>query len=254
MFLIALCDDEARELNKVEGMLASYSRQHEECRFSIQKFLDADGLLSKVKESAYAPDILFMDIYMPGKLGIAAAREIRKMGNRCRIIFLTTSTEHALDAFRVEAEQYLVKPVREDELFPVLGRLLEEVGKERKKYLPLQSGNKVYRIALHDIVFCEAQKKCQCIYMADGTQHLFRMTMAKIYEMVSAYSEFAKVGISYIVNLEHIDSLSARELQMDNGVKIYLPRGSYQPLKERYFDYYCEDDLGGGNWGPYHCI
>lgn len=55
--------------------------------------------------------------------------------------------------------------------------------------------------------------------------------MAKVYEMLSGYKEFVKAGISYIVNLEHIESLNAQELQMDNGRTVYLPRGSYQSLK-----------------------
>ena len=66
--------------------------------------------------------------------------------------------------------------------------------------------------------------------------------MAKVYEMLSDYKEFVKAGISYIVNLEHIESLNAQELQMDNGRTVYLPRGSYQLLKEQYFSYYCGED------------
>lgn len=70
------------------------------------------------------------------------------------------------------------------------------------------------------------------------------MTMSEIYEMLSRYPEFVRVGIAYIVNLEHVDNLNAREVQMDNGKKIYLPRGSYQPLRERYFGYYCGEEQG----------
>ena len=60
--------------------------------------------------------------------------------------------------------------------------------------------------------------------------------------MLSVYPEFAKAGISYIVNLEHVDSINTHELLLDNGEKIYLPRGSYQPLREKYFRYYCEEE------------
>lgn len=166
------------------------------------------------------------------------------MGNECRIVFLTTSKEYALEAFRVDATQYLVKPVSKEELFSVLDKLLGSLLEEQKKYLLLRIDNKNRRIAMKDIVYCEAQKKCQCIYLSDGTQLLLRLTMAKIYEMLSDYKEFVKAGISYIVNLEHIESLNAQELQMDNGRTVYLPRGSYQLLKEQYFNYYCGDDEG----------
>ena len=105
----------------------------------------------------------------------------------------------------------------------------------------LRIDNKIHRIEVHDIVFCEAQKKRQCIWMADGSQYLIRMTMAKIYEKLSDFPEFVRVGVSYAVNLEHVESLNARELNMDNGKRIYLPRGSYASLRESYFGFYCEE-------------
>lgn len=244
MYHIALCDDEEAELDKTENMMKAYQEQNRGCSFSIERFNSADDLLWKVKENEYMPDLLLMDIYMPRKLGIEAAKELREMGNECRIVFLTTSKEYALEAFRVDATQYLVKPVSKEELFSVLDKLLGSLLEEQKKYLLLRIDNRNRRIAMKDIVYCEAQKKCQCIYLSDGTQLLLRLTMAKIYEMLSDYKEFVKAGISYIVNLEHIESLNAQELQMDNGRTVYLPRGSYQLLKEQYFNYYCGDDEG----------
>lgn len=66
--------------------------------------------------------------------------------------------------------------------------------------------------------------------------------MAKIYEMICDFQEFVKVGASYIINLEHVDSLNAQETKMDNGKKIYPPRGAYRLLWEQYFDYYCGEE------------
>ena len=87
----------------------------------------ADELLYMVKEENYMPDMILMDIYMPEKMGIDVAKELRGIGNEAKIIFLTTSREHALDAFGVGAVQYLVKPVWEKELFPVLDRFLKDI-------------------------------------------------------------------------------------------------------------------------------
>lgn len=242
MYQIALCDDETAELNKTENIIKSYRERHTDCNFAIERFTDAEELLGKIREKQYLPDIVFMDIYMPEKTGMEAAREIRRLQKECRIIFLTTSKEHALEAFRVDASQYLVKPISENEMFLLLEKVLKDLDRAQNKYLLLRIDNKDCRIALQDIVFCEAQKKRQCIYLADGTQLLPGMTMTKLYEMLSPYKVFAKVGISYIVNMEHIVSLSAHELQMDNKRTIYPPRGAYQPLRERYFSYYCEED------------
>lgn len=242
MYIIALCDDEAEDLIKTEQMLSVYEEKHPEAEFLIECFKNADELLHMIKEKNYMPDLIFMDIYMPGKMGIDAARELRHMGNEGRIIFLTTSREHALEAYGVDAAQYLVKPIIEKRLFSILDRFMKDVEGERRKYLLLRIEGRISRVALKDIVYCEAQGKTQCLYLADGTQCLLRLTMTETYEMIAKYQEFVRVGVAYIVNLEHVESLNARELQMDNGKKIYLPRGSYRPLRERYFEFYCEEE------------
>ena len=116
MYLIALCDDEADAIQKTEDMLRNYQRKHKWLDFAIERFGNADMLLYKVKEGNYMPDLILMDIYMPDKLGIEVAGELRSIGNESKIIFLTASREHALDAFGVGAVQYLVKPVHEEDL------------------------------------------------------------------------------------------------------------------------------------------
>lgn len=242
MYLIALCDDETAELDKTEGMLRRYGERHLGAEFSIERFERADELLDRVREQKYSPDMILMDIYMPEKLGMEAAHELRSMGNNGRIIFLTTSREHALDAFDVEASQYLVKPVSDETLFPVLDKIFDDMEAARRKYLLLRIEGRIQRVAVDEIVYCEAEGKTQVLYLSNGGYYELRRTMAEIYEMLACYQEFARVGVAYIVNMDHVENLNAQEVQMDNGKKIYLPRGSYQPLRERYFGYYCEEN------------
>ncbi len=238
MYHIALCDDDTEELDRMESILRLYLKQHEECDFSIERFNDAEELLWMVREKGYSSNLLFIDIYMPGLLGIDAAKELREMGSVCQIVFLTTSKEFALEAFSVDALQYLVKPFSEEDIFRILDRFRQEIIEEERKYLMLKVDGTIRKIALRNIVYCEAQKKHQYIYMIDGTQLLLSMSMAKLSEMLSDYREFVKVGVSYIVNLEHIVGLSAKELQMESERKLYLPRGAHAKLREQYFDYY----------------
>lgn len=241
MYRIALCDDETMELDKVENLLEVYGKKNSSCFFEVKRFESAEELLMEVEEGKYEPDLVLLDIYMKGKLGTEAAKQLRVRGMKCLVVFLTVSREHALDAFGVDAAQYLLKPVTEGTLFPVLDKVFGEMAEAQKKYLLLEGNGKVYRVALRDIVYCEAQRKMQCIYMANGASLMLRMTMTKIYEKLSLYSEFVKVGVAYIVNLEHIENMNTQELQMDNGDKIYLPRGAHRILRGQYFDYYCEE-------------
>ncbi len=239
MYLIALCDDETEQLHITERMLTKYLDSHPKTDFRVDSFENADALLKLIGEGAYFPDLILMDIYMPDKLGIEAVRELRHMGNRCRIVFLTTSRQHALDAFEVEAAQYMLKPLAEEKLFPLLDRLLAEMQEERKRYVLLRIDNTVQRVAVDHIIYCEAQGKFQYLHFSDGSQCMLRVTMAKLVEMLNPYDEFVRVGAAFLINMEHIECISRQEIRMDTGKKIYPPRNAYQSVRDRYFAYYC---------------
>ena len=243
IYQVAVCDDEAKQMEQEENMLKEYARQRPDCEFKIECFRSVDRLIRKMAEQEYAPELVLLDIYMPEKTGIAAAQEIRKMGCDCRIILITTSKEHALEAFGVGASQYLIKPLTEEVLFLVLDRIRQDMKEKKRKYLLLRIEGNISRIPLHDILYCEAQGKRQHLYLEDGTKLTLRTTMTEISQRLSDYSEFVKVGAAYLVNLEHVKSLNAKELCLDNGKRLYLPRGAYQQLREKYFQYYCEEEM-----------
>lgn len=238
MYQIALCDDEQAELDKIERMLRAYNELSEDRESEIRQFVDSSGLLCAMREGLYQPDLVFMDIYMPGESGIETAEKLRQMGYKCHIIFLTTSRQHALEAFGVEAFSYLVKPLVPEQLYHVLDKAWQKLGEEQMQYLSVQEENHTRRILLSDILYCEAQRKKQRIYLKEGDSVCMNLTLARLCEMLSPYREFTRLGASYIVNLAHIERMNTQMLQLDNGETIYLPRGSYKALREKYFDYY----------------
>ncbi len=248
MYLIALCDDQSAESEKIEKLLSDYEKKHSGLDLITRRFENADDLLYLIQEENYMPDLIFMDIYMPDQKGasypsgIEAAKKLRSMDYRGMLIFLTTSKEFALEAFDVDALQYIVKPVSEDKLFLALDRLLKDIEEKREKYILLRTEGRLVRVSLDDIVCCEAQGKTQWLYLINGTRYLLRMTMTKIYELLSHYPEFVRLGAAFIVNLGYIGSLNAKELYMEDGMKIFLPRGTYKDLREQYFRYYCEQE------------
>ena len=75
-----------------------------------------------------------------------------------------------------------------------LDRVLQDAEAGRRKYILLRICGRIRRIALSDIVYCEAQGKTQCIHLADDTQCLLRITMAELDGMLSCYQEFARAG------------------------------------------------------------
>lgn len=195
------------------------------------------ALYEQIKAGSHF-DLLVLDIYMPDKTGIEAARELRKGGYECPIIFLTTSREHAVDAFEVDAAQYLIKPVDQTRFFTVLNKVVERIAGDRRGYLALRAGGEVRRIAIRSIVYIESQNQYQQLNLANSEGLQVRMTLAELYDAVCEFPDLVRVGSSYIVNLGYVDSLNAKVMKLTTGKEIWLPRGSYSSLKERYFAFY----------------
>lgn len=237
MYQIALCDDETTEFHTMEQMLRSYLGHSAKNALSVRPFESAEALLLAIEQESYAPDLIFLDIYMPTLSGLEAAKKLEELDLPCLIIFLTSSKDHALEAFDLNVFHYLVKPVSEEALFSALDRALARSKKNMARYLLFQTENQIQRIMVDDIVYCEALRKRQCVYLKNGEQIILHMSMIRLYEMLAVHQEFIKVGISYIISLKHIERLGTQALQLDNGKEIYLPRGSYKPLSDWYFNH-----------------
>ncbi|MCM1268377.1 MAG: LytTR family DNA-binding domain-containing protein [Bacteroidales bacterium] len=239
----ALCDDERAELEKTERLLNAYQKSHPDADFLIRRFESAEELLFLVEGKSYAPDLIFMDIFMPDGAGgqscegMEAARKLRDLGSKAKLLFLTTSGEYALEAFGVDAWQYLLKPLTEERLFTAMDKFLEDA--ERKKCVVLKIDGRMEKIPVSDIVYIEAQRKTQCLYLTGGAKRILRATMTELFALLSAYPEFVRIGAGFIVNLEYVDSLTAREICLHNGKSIFMPRGAYKEIREAYLQYYC---------------
>ena len=105
---IAVLDDEKSYLDSVLALLEEYESERNE-HFATERFINPSDFLDKL-ESGAVYDIYLLDIYMPGITGMSIATELRSRGVKSPIIFLTSSTDHALQAFGVDATHYLLKP------------------------------------------------------------------------------------------------------------------------------------------------
>ena len=108
--LCMICDDEKSELERIQKIVSDYAEEHPELFLTIQCFSNPFDMLGEMDRSG-APDIALLDICMPGVLGTEVAREIQSRSEDATdIIFLTTSTEFAVEAFALHVNDYLTKP------------------------------------------------------------------------------------------------------------------------------------------------
>ena len=167
------------------------------------------------------PDLLFLDIQMPGKNGIEAARDILRLENPPTIIFQTAYDEFALQAFEVQALDYLVKPVSQERLHKTLMRVrtrqasvedlerlisrLNTPVQTEHKPLPLYAGETIVPLRQKDIIFAEARGKDVRIVSNRG-EFFYHGTFWQIEEQLT-HPDFLHCHRSYIVNVSMVERI-----------------------------------------------
>jgi DNA-binding LytR/AlgR family response regulator len=233
---IAVCDDEELYLDKTCAMLEQYAAVHD-LQLVTESFLGSSDLLDRV-ENGELHDIYLLDIYMPGVSGMSVATELRSKGVQSPIIFLTSSTEHAVEAFGVDATHYLLKPYTDQNFFSAMDKAMQSISVRKNESIVLKVGGEYRNISIDHILYCEADNNYQRLWLKDGSQLPVRMTASELYDMLSGFDRFHRCGRAYILNLDHIQKVSPNYAVLKNGIQLPVPRTAAAPLRAAFFDHF----------------
>ena len=233
---IAICDDEKMFSDSAEGMLKLYMEE-KAMPFQADVFNIPSELLD-MTEKGTIYDIYLLDIYMPGVTGMSIATELRSRGVKSPIIFLTSSTDHALEAFGVDATHYLLKPYTKDSFYVGMDKAMQSIASHKNDSVILKVDNEYRSISISKILYCEAEDKYQRLYLANGERLLVRITGTELYKQLSEFECFYRCGRAHIVNLNHISKVSQNGAVFKDGVQLSLPRTVLAGLRKAFFDYF----------------
>lgn len=236
---ISICDDQANELENINQIVSEYAKAHPELSLTVNCFQNPFDMLDDISKNG-APDIALLDICMPGILGTEIAKELQnKSDNQTDIIFLTTSSDFAVEAFAVHAQDYLIKPFTKERLTDTLNRVIEK--RNMRLFLPVMCGREIHRVDVYNVLYMESKNHNVEIYLKSGKIIKTHTALANIKEMLCRVKGFISVGASYIVNLRCVQSVLQTELVMINGHSILIPRRLRNDVKALYFNFYLEE-------------
>ena len=164
------------------------------------------------------------------------AEELRENGNSCEIIFTAQTQEHAYEAYSVNAVQYILKPYHTQRLNFALARAMAQIKNTSPGYTVLRTSDGIRRVGWNEIVNSSTMGHYQIITLTDGTELKFRSTSDELYSMLEGSGYFMRVGSPYIVNVKRVREIASRELVLDNGAKIPLPKNSYKLISNTFIE------------------
>ncbi len=241
MITALLVDDEPHALKRLTAMLESF--ESVDVIGSVRSVAEAERFLQ-----GRDPDVIFLDITMPGRLGVDLLASVRP---RTKVVFVTARESYAVDAFKAGAVDYVLKPFDEDRLAITIERLEEifataqpakpadedesggpasqsfDVGEDRDQAvrIPSQRRGGFESVPYSDILWIEATQNYTRMEMPDRPAAVVRRTMAE-WEAVLPEGQFARISRSLIVQIPRIRST---QWQSRDQMLVFFD-GSDEPL------------------------
>lgn len=235
MFQIAFCDDELATLNTLRVLLDQYRVERNQ-EIAYTAFQNPLELLAQI-EKGTSYDILFLDILMPGQTGLQAAAEIRTQDTNVKIIFLTSSAEFCGAVLYGRCLFLSAQAHLEGKLLSTDGLCACGMRKGTGGGLILRCKSGITRIELRQMEYCEVIHRTIFFHLTNGTVLESTGSLDELSRQLQPYDCFLRVHRSYLINLDHVQSISYRSVTMKNEAEIPLPRGRYQETKEAYLGY-----------------
>ena len=213
---ICICDGNLSVHSKIKKLIAKF--KNDENHFEITDFSYGKEII-KSYETGKGFDIVFMEIEMQDINGIEAAERIKELSPKSIIIFVSGYTDFILDAFRVEALHFIIKPIKETEFNEVFDRAI-------RKFLAVSSTvilkweSERYCIPVDEISFVEGYQR-----------HLTVHTAGRDYEAVGKLSEifntlchhgFVRIHQGFIVNMHYIKSFGLTDIELIDGTRVMM--------------------------------
>lgn len=235
MAKIAFCDDDISVLNEMKNLMEQYCAERN-CKIEYRIFDHPFDLVAEI-EKGNRYDILFMDVLMPGENGIEAATEIRKYDKNVKIIFVTSSSEFAVQSYAIGAYYYQLKPIWTESFFRLLDSVLVACENEAETSLILRCKSGITRIDLKTLEYCEVIHRTLIFHLDTGKVLESIGSLDELVMHLSTYPNFYRPHRSYLVNLEFVQNITFRGITMSCLAEIPIPRGKYNEVKDAFLEY-----------------
>jgi len=250
---IAICDDHPAQVQVISTLMEKYWNERPGSDLELHNFDSGESLLEYMTDGCVF-NLLLLDILMPGINGIDLAKKIRKHDDDAVIIFLTMSKDHALDAFGISALQYILKPIKERNLFPVLDKIIPTMHQRKNRFFLVSDQERDVKVSFSSIVCVELEDRRLRIYLDNGQilySKYLRTTFSEAVAPLLQDRRFLRPHKSYVLNADKVVELRKTAFIMNHNIQVPVSRPKYAEVKNAYISYISDnhDEPGPGRGG-----
>lgn len=234
---IAICDDHEIQLDLINKYIKEWAIANE-VDISIDKFKSGEEFLIEW-EDYEKYDIIFLDIEMSTISGIELSNIIRKQNKTVDIVFATGIFKYALHGYKVGALQYLIKPIKKEDVATCLDSTknrIKDINND-SKYITIEMPKKSLKLNYETIEYCIMFSPYIDIH-TNSDKITLRKKISDIEELLPKTS-FIRCHRSYLVNIKYIKTVTKDNVILESGLKIPISRGKYNETNDAFINYFC---------------
>lgn len=226
---VAVCEDSVEEQKKLLAIL-----EQSETEIEAEIFENGEDFLKTYEQDKY--DLLLMDIYMGGMTGVEVVTRLRQTDDSLLVAFITTSTDHTLAGYRLDALKYIEKPVKKKAVLELL--TLARLKKEHAPRCLFRVKGKDLSLPFTRILYVEQKDHTLYVYLTGGEVLETGGRLSKIEPQFEGQS-FFRCHKSYLVNLAYVAAFDKDLMMflMKEGGPVYIRRESISEAKKAHETY-----------------
>lgn len=219
MLKIAVVEDAQAQQEKLSAFLMRYEAERGET-FAVHTFADGMDILDDYRADY---DVIFLDIHMRHLDGMETARRIRAVDENVQLVFITALAQYAIEGYRVNALDFILKPVVYEQFTVTMDRILRTCEKyRREKLLMVLDGGQKCKLSTNQICYIEVIGHEMRFHTKTKVYTRYGVPLKEIAEQLRPY-HFAQSGQSQLVNLKYVDNVK-NDVVTVSGTAIYLSR------------------------------
>lgn len=230
MIRIAICDDEEQAVARHENIVRD-SLQACGIGYEITAYTQSQNLLYDIADDGFFYDLILLDIEMPGISGMELPQQIKRFLPNVKIIFVTSHTEYAIDAFELSIFRYVPKNNLDAKLASAVTDAAKLIELESGKEYVIQTASRMEKIPYKDILYIQRDGKNASIVSGSGTAKV-RKSLQQVFEELNT-PEFLFIDRGCIVNIIQIMRISDGMAVLKNGEQLPISRSHLQEVKQQ---------------------
>lgn len=230
MIKIAVVEDDRSYLEEIKNYLKRYEAEHS-IKINTTFFSDGYQIINNYKAQY---DIILMDIRMKQMNGMTAAEKIREIDSEVIIIFITNTSQYAINGYKVNALDYVLKPISYFSFAQRLKKAIKKINNNNLKYITVVNKNGAQKLNINDIYYIEIRNHTLTYHSKNG-EYSTSGTMKKIEKKLKKFG-FFRCHRCYLVNLRHVDGIKNRHALI-NEEKLIISRSRKTDFLEALTDY-----------------